>query len=575
MAKDTSHLPVYKPTQFGKERQLNIRYGNNPSRKELQQFNDYWNSEQRFVDEHNHYMSELDKMFDSVQRNMEYLRNKYKPAQITPLQTSDSTKESSSDLKSNDTVVPEDTKKDQPQNGNNASSDILASFADPRYALDFEAGFRVPWVTYTSNLNEQGSSTKTDLPFTPKLTVNALWDSHLFDKYSGDTGDTDYTRIIVNGKPYFVVKTTGFDRNPSGIMPYKWYAFDPDRGQIIRLEAPLGGVPFSGRKHNSSASKKPIEGGRFAKGAQWKDPQALFEIYPTEQSIATKKQGGIMNKKINYFKSGGSSANGNSANQKTQDPKSVATAPKHVGFTFDSRTRKLTPGYSIVSQQVYPRYEFTDEYGEKHPYYNEFGGTNVGRVIYNSPKGADTVYYDKASDWLETGEGGYMTIGSSPDQEKAKKNFYRYINWVDEIGVNEEESREAYKRALLGHKQGGTMKYFQQGGAAPQQDMQQQIVALVQAAMQGDEKAVSTVNQIIEAAKSGDPQAVQLAQIIQQVLQQMQGQTASARLGAKLNYIRSLKYAKGGKTCQACNKKVEMKACGGKKAKKRYFGGLI
>ena len=38
-------------------------------------------------------------------------------------------------------------------------------------------------------------------------------------------------------------------------------------------------------------------------------------------------------------------------------------------------------------------------------------------------------------------------------------------------------------------KQGGTMNrinYFQQGGAAPQQDMQQQIVALVQAAMQGD-----------------------------------------------------------------------------------------
>lgn len=119
------------------------------------------------------------------------------------------------------------------------------------------------------------------------------------------------------------------------------------------------------------------------------------------------------------------------------------------------------------------------------------------------------------------------------------------------------------------------IKYFQQGGAAPQQDMQQQVVALVQAAMQGDEKAASTVNQIIEAAKSGDQQAMQLAQMIQQVMQQMQGQTASARLGAKLNYIRSLKYAKGGKTCPACEKKVEMKACGGKKAKKRYFGGLI
>jgi hypothetical protein len=42
-----------------------------------------------------------------------------------------------------------------------------------------------------------------------------------------------------------------------------------------------------------------------------------------------------------------------------------------------------------------------------------------------------------------------------------------------------------------------------------------------------------------------------------------------------LDYIKSLKFAKGGKTCPVCEKKVEMKACGGKKAKKRYFGGII
>ena len=125
--------------------------------------------------------------------------------------------------------------------------------------------------------------------------------------------------------------------------------------------------------------------------------------------------------------------------------------------------------------------------------------------------------------------------------------------------------------------------YFQQGGAAPQQDMQQQIVALVQAAMQGDQKATQTVNQIMEAAKAGDQQAAQLAQMIQQVAKQMQGQTTAAKWGAKLSYIRSLKYANGGKACPACQtgapikptKKVEMKACGGKKAKKRYFGGWL
>jgi hypothetical protein len=41
--------------------------------------------------------------------------------------------------------------------------------------------------------------------------------------------------------------------------------------------------------------------------------------------------------------------------------------------------------------------------------------------------------------------------------------------------------------------------------------------------------------------------------------------------------VRSLKFAKGGKACPECEKakQVEMKACGGKKAKKRYFGGLV
>lgn len=142
------------------------------------------------------------------------------------------------------------------------------------------------------------------------------------------------------------------------------------------------------------------------------------------------------------------------------------------------------------------------------------------------------------------------------------------------------------------HLKGGAMnrvKYFQQGGPAPQQDIQQQVIQLVQAAMSGDEKATQTVNQIMEAAKAGDQQAAQIAQMIQQVAQQMQGQATSAKWGTKLGYIRSLKFANGGKTCPACqqeaasrkakaftqpNKKVEEKACGGK-AKKRYFGGWL
>jgi hypothetical protein len=69
--------------------------------------------------------------------------------------------------------------------------------------------------------------------------------------------------------------------------------------------------------------------------------------------------------------------------------------------------------------------------------------------------------------------------------------------------------------------------------------------------------------------------------MIKQEVESLQTQARAARWGAKLGYIRSLKYAQGGKACPACEKgapiKVEEKACGGKakKAKKRYFGGWL
>lgn len=156
-------------------------------------------------------------------------------------------------------------------------------------------------------------------------------------------------------------------------------------------------------------------------------------------------------------------------------------------------------------------------------------------------------------------------------------------------------------------------KFFQQGGAAPQQDaagqMQQQVVQLVQAAMQGDQNAQKQVQQIIEAAKQGNEEAVQIAQMIQQVVEAMKQQARSAKIGAKLAYIHKLRTGvnpdeeivyekKGGKlvkktvkkSCQEekpaqkeCKggavKKVFFKEQGGKPtrvdAKKCYFGGTL
>lgn len=95
--------------------------------------------------------------------------------------------------------------------------------------------------------------------------------------------------------------------------------------------------------------------------------------------------------------------------------------------------------------------------------------------------------------------------------------------------------------------QGGVLNrinYYQQGGAVPQ-DPREQIVQLVQAAMQGDKKATQQVQQIMQAAEQGNPEAVQLAQMIQEVAKQLQGQAQAAKYGTKLKYIKSLKAAKG------------------------------
>lgn len=94
--------------------------------------------------------------------------------------------------------------------------------------------------------------------------------------------------------------------------------------------------------------------------------------------------------------------------------------------------------------------------------------------------------------------------------------------------------------------------------------LQQQIVQLVQAAMQGNKQAQQRVQQIMQAAQQGDQQAAQIAQMIQQVAKQMQQQQVqAAKFGAKLNYIRQLNgkcpdgyemqyFKQGGRVCKKC-----------------------
>lgn len=146
---------------------------------------------------------------------------------------------------------------------------------------------------------------------------------------------------------------------------------------------------------------------------------------------------------------------------------------------------------------------------------------------------------------------------------------------VDSIGTNQLLKPETDTNKLnnqlvnLKFKQGGQMYKYAAGAqmvqpqqASGQQGIEQQAMALVQAAMQGDQKANQTIQKIMQAAQQGDQQAAQVAQLLKNIVQQMKG-SRKARLGAKLDYIKQsigecpegqevVYFKKGGEICKVC-----------------------
>lgn len=121
----------------------------------------------------------------------------------------------------------------------------------------------------------------------------------------------------------------------------------------------------------------------------------------------------------------------------------------------------------------------------------------------------------------------------------------------------------------LKFKQGGQMYKYAAGAqmvqpqqTSGQQGIEQQAIALVQAAMQGNQQANQTIQKIMQAAQQGDQQAAQVAQLLKNIVQQMKG-SRKARLGAKLDYIKQsigecpegqevVYFKKGGEICKVC-----------------------
>lgn len=140
------------------------------------------------------------------------------------------------------------------------------------------------------------------------------------------------------------------------------------------------------------------------------------------------------------------------------------------------------------------------------------------------------------------------------------------------------------------NKQGGSLKmkvnYFQPGGVVAAQtvsakpDVSSQLAKLILTATQ-DEKALTQVVQLLQSgepqvqeaiktmtakAQQGDKEAAQATQVLQAIMKKMQGQAQSAKRGAKLSYLHSLKTGcpdgyevsynkKGGHLCKECLKK--------------------
>lgn len=197
------------------------------------------------------------------------------------------------------------------------------------------------------------------------------------------------------------------------------------------------------------------------------------------------------------------------------------------------------------------------------------------------------------SQYVDTGWGGGKNrFVRVEDYQSIPKQF-------DENGQLTQEykdymTNERAKAHMISRKLGGKMNrinYFQQGGQMQQDQEEELKLALTGyvVATKKQPKSEEEVQQLIQEIamlKQKDPKTyTQLVQLGSQAQQQQQA--TMAKWGSKLGYIKSLKYAKGGKTCHSCQnggkpletppinksfkkpiKKVEEKACGGKTKKR-------
>ena len=148
------------------------------------------------------------------------------------------------------------------------------------------------------------------------------------------------------------------------------------------------------------------------------------------------------------------------------------------------------------------------------------------------------------------------------------------------------------------HKNGGTMRKYQQGGQAP--TAAQMVLQALSAAQQGDQSglqqlfsdkktAQAVIQQLQKEAQEGSEEAIQALEALKQIMSGSKKQATMALKGAKLSYIHRLAtgcppgmemtyFKKGGRLCKACIEKAKKAKEGASldniiaKNKKRYPG---
>lgn len=250
---------------------------------------------------------------------------------------------------------------------------------------------------------------------------------------------------------------------------------------------------------------------------------------------------------------------GNQFNQSTQTPAvNTMTLQTLNNVVPESPVKEFTPTAELPTAPT-PTYNRsqTRDYMRSigmNPYDYSGGERKALRTYLNNPGSMDSKY--------------------QPFINQVQNNQHTQ-KMVNSIGTNQLLKPETDTNKLnnqlvnLKFKQGGQMYKYSVGAqmvqpqqASGQQGIEQQAMALVQAAMQGDTKANQTIQKIMQAAQQGDQQATQVAKLLQAIVQQMKG-SRKARLGAKLDYIKQsigecpegqevVYFKKGGEICKMC-----------------------